>query len=92
MLNETEIKMKQNFSRRSTKLFCFSFISAARTCETMLKQTQKVAAACLAGFAVDLIVRLRPRACLPAWAGAQKPASLTPILLEKLKPIAAYPT
>jgi hypothetical protein len=28
--NETEIKLKQNFGRRSTKLFCFSFISHVR--------------------------------------------------------------
>jgi len=32
--NKTEIKLKQNFRWRSTKMFCFSFISAARTCET----------------------------------------------------------
>jgi len=42
-----------------------------------------------ADLTVDLIVGLaasRLPACLPAWEGAQKPASLAPILLEGLKP------
>jgi len=57
----------------------------------MLKQSQKVGAVCVAGLAVDLIVGLVATR-QPAWAGAQNPASLAPILLEELKTIAAYPT
>ena len=54
MWNETEIKLKHNFSRRSTKLFCFSSISAARTCETECWNKFKMGVASVAGIAVGL--------------------------------------
>jgi len=44
-----------------------------------------VGAACQADLAVDLIVGLAVTR-LPTWEGAQKPASLAPILLEGLEP------
>jgi len=59
-------------------LFSFSFISAARTCKTMLKQTQEVSAACLAGLSVDLIVGLaatRLPACLGRDSKAGEPSA-----------------
>ena len=64
------MKLEQIFRRRSTKLFCFSFISAARTCETECCNKFKMGVASLAGLAVGHIragahrVSLRLSACV----------------------------
>jgi len=83
--NKTETKLKQNIRWRSTKLFCFSLISAARTCETECWNKLKSWRGLQAGLAVDLIVGLAAT-CLPARlrGGSKAGEPIAPVLFKGL--------